>query len=325
MINTIRQLGESIRRGHLIDRVDAMKLINISSDDSDTLHVLFEEANLIRKTFVGHKADLCTIKNVKSGKCSEDCKFCAQSSHFTTEIESYNMLSYEEILDSAKEVEAFGGHRFSLVSSGRGPTNLEMPVLCDIYSRLKKDTNLLLCASHGLLTYEQACLLKESGVDRYHHNLEASQHYYESICSTHDYADRISTVENVVRAGLDICSGGILGIGETREDRVTLAFALRELDVQSIPINILTPIKGTPFQDIEKLPPMEILKTISIFKFINPTAHIRYAGGRMALEAYQALGFNAGISAALTGNYLTTSGSHIDADKTMLSDAGFTY
>ena len=325
MIQHINDLTNSVINGNDITLESALEIINISNTDSDSLEALFNGANEIRKKFIGNKADLCTIKNVKSGKCSEDCTFCAQSSHFTTSVEEYDILPYSEILASAQEVEAFGGHRFSLVSSGRGPTDDEVTVLCDIYKKLKKDTSLKLCASHGLLSYEQGLRLKEAGVEKYHHNLEASENYYNTVCQTHSFQDRVDTIVNATKAGLEVCSGGIFGIGESSVNRVEMAFSLKDLNITSIPINILTPIKGTPLESSKALEPFEILKTIALYKFINPTAHIRYAGGRMSLGEYQEIGFNAGVSAALVGNYLTTSGSNMDNDKKMLVNAGFTY
>ena len=301
---------------------EAVRLSQIDNEDIETLDVLFTAANEIRKKFAGERADLCTILNAKSGKCSEDCKYCAQSGHYNTGISEYPLLSYDTILKRAIEMQEKGVHRFSLVTSGRGLEGIDIDQLCNIYKRLSEDTSLKLCASHGIISYEEALKLKESGVSMYHHNIETSSEYFKNICTTHTFKDRIATINNCKRAGLNICSGGIIGLNESLEDRLKMVFELQELKVKSMPVNVLSPIKGTPLEDNEILRPNEILKCIAIFRFILPSAHIRYAGGRSALKDKAYIGFRGGVNSALVGNYLTTIGNEIDEDKQMIIREG---
>lgn len=320
----ILSLKNKILKGENIIFDESLKLSTIGENDVKTLGVLFDSANEIRKKIVGEKADLCTILNAKSGVCSENCKYCAQSIHYKTGVLEYDLLEYPKVLKRALETQKNGAHRFSLVTSGKGiEKDEDIEKLAKIYEQLSKDTNIELCASHGIITYKQAKRLKESGVITYHHNVETSKSYYKNICTTHTYDERVKTIENVRKAGLEICCGGIIGMGESIEDRINMAFEIKSLNIKSIPLNVLSPIKGTPFENLEVLSPMEILKTMAIYRFILPDCYIRYAGGRMALKDKQALGFRAGINAALTGNYLTTTGSNVDQDKDMIIEAGF--
>lgn len=318
-------ITDRILKGGKIKTEEALKLININEDDMESLESLFQGANAIRKRFVGKKADLCTIMNTRSGKCSEDCKFCARSSHYKTGVDEYELLDYDKILERAKEMEEAGVHRFSLVTSGRGMQNKDFEAIVEIYQKLSRDTNLKLCASHGIIDYDQAIRLKEAGVQMYHHNVEACKDYYSDICTTHTYEDRIDTIEAVMNSGLEICCGGILGMGETKEDRIKMAFEIKDLGVKSVPLNVLSPIKGTPLEDTELLSPNEILKTMALYRYIIPDCYIRYAGGRMALKEKQNIGFKAGVNGALTGNYLTTIGNNIKQDKEMIICEGFDF
>ena len=202
-----------------------------------------------------------------------------------------------------------------MVSSGRGPSDSEINKICSIYEKLKEETNISLCGSFGILKEGQAEKLKEAGITMYHHNLESSKEFYKNLCSTHTFEDRVNTIKLVQKAGLKVCSGGILGMGETPIDRINLAFELKKLNVDSVPVNILTKVPGTPYENNEPLHKMEIIKTIAVFRLILPKAQIRYAGGRMQLEELQELGLKAGVNAMLTGDFLTTTGSNIDKDK----------
>ncbi|KNF07531.1 biotin synthase [Gottschalkia purinilytica] len=322
MISYIEKLTNEILNGRKITYEEALNLINIDNNDLGILNVLFENANKIRDKFNGKKADLCTIMNAKSGKCSENCTFCAQSSHYNTGVEEYPLVSYDDAYKRAKEMEAKGAHRFSLVTSGRGMTDKELEDIIDIYKRLKENTTINLCTSLGIISYEQAKKLVEAGVTMYHHNVETSSDYYKNVCTTHSYDERIETIRNVKKAGMEVCCGGIIGMGESIEDRIKMAFEIRELEVESIPINILNPIKGTPLENNESLEPMEILKTMAVYRFIIPKSYIRYAGGRMLLEDTQNIGLRAGVNALLVGNYLTTIGNDIDQDKKMVEEEG---
>ncbi|MCT4509459.1 MAG: biotin synthase BioB [Tepidibacter sp.] len=319
----IEEVTQKILDGNEISYDEALKMINIDEKNTEILDLFFLGANKIREKYVGNKANLCTIMNAKSGRCSEDCKYCAQSVHYNTGVTEYSLLNYDEILERALEVQALGVHKFSLVTSGRGiGCDEEMNKLVEIYTRLNKDTNLKLCASHGILTFEQLSKLKQAGVSTYHHNVETSSDNYKNICTTHDYEERIKTIKNAVKVGLEVCCGGIFSMGESKEDRVKMAFEIKSLGITSIPLNILMPIKGTPYEELEVISPLEIIKSMALFRYIIPNSYIRYAGGRMALKDKQSLGFNAGINAALVGNFLTTIGSNVKNDKKMIINAG---
>lgn len=322
MEKLINEVTERVLGGGKITLQEALKFIDIDCNNIEALNLLFDGANRIRDKFMGKKVDLCTIMNTKSGKCSEDCKFCAQSSHYKTGIDEYGLLDYDKILKRAREMEEAGAHRFSLVTSGKGMKGKEFDKIVEIYRRLSKDTNLKLCASHGVITYEQVLKLKEAGVSMYHHNVETSESYYGNICTTHTYQERIDTIKNLIKADMNICCGGIIGMGESREDRVKMAFEIKGLGVKSIPINVLNPVKGTPMENMEVLEPSEILKTMAVYRYIIPDCYIRYAGGRIALQDKQNIGFKAGVNAALVCDYLTTVGSNIEEDKEMIKKEG---
>ncbi|MGL5620947.1 biotin synthase BioB [Cetobacterium sp.] len=308
---------------------EAIELIEYDFEkDKDSLKVLLDGANKIRETFHGDIFDLCTIVNAKSGNCSEDCRYCAQSSYYNTAADVYDLMNKNKILELAKDMETKLVDKFSLVTSGRGLNiGCELESLKEIYVELKNETSLHLCASHGIIDFEVAKELKNSGVQMYHHNLETSRKFYDEICTTHTYEDRIETCKNAKKAGLKVCSGGILGLGETKKDRVEMAFELKALEVDSVPINILTPIEGTPLalEIIEELTPLEVVKTIAIYRLVLPNTFIRYAGGRQLLGDYEIIGVNSGVNGALTGNYLTTTGSTIERDRMIFKEAGFEF
>lgn len=318
MINLIKNLERKVLEGQAINLQEAMDLASI--EDRDEIKELCNSANSIREFFCGNEVDLCTIMNAKSGQCSEDCKFCAQSAHYKTKVEVYPLVSKESAIQLAKENESEGVNRFSLVTSGKGLSKNDLPKVLEIYETLNEEVKIDLCVSLGILEYEEFVKLKDTGITMYHHNLETSEEFYREICTTHSYQERIDTISEAKKAGMDICSGGIIGLGETFKDRISLAFKLRELEVKSIPINILSPIEGTPLENNEALSQEEILKTVAIFRFINPKALIRLAGGRNLIDQYGKNCFNAGINATITGNYLTTSGNKICDDKAMITD-----
>jgi biotin synthase len=323
MKNYIKQITGQVLEGEEIDCQAARKLINIEEDKRELIEGILEGANLIRKKFVGDKADLCSIINGKSGRCSENCSYCAQSADHKTGIQEYGLLSYEKIREKAWEVQKDGVKRLSIVTSGKGISNeKELVDLVKIYQKLHQESTLKLCASHGIISHRQALSLKEAGVSCYHHNLETSRRYYSQICTTHTYDDRIRTIRNAQKAGLEVCCGGIIGLGEMPEDRVDMAFEIKKLGISSVPINILNPIKGTPLENLAILKPLEILKTMAVFRYIIPKAYIRYAGGRIALGEKQGEGFRGGVNAALVGDYLTTLGNRIQEDKELMREAG---
>ena len=271
-------------------------------------------ANRYRREYFEQKLDYCSIINAKSGKCSEDCRFCAQSVHFKTGVEEYSYLDPEKILTMAQAVEAKGVNHFSLVTSGKSVSNSLLRQLIPVYKLLKKATNLQLCASHGLLNEAQAFALKEAGASRYHHNLETSRSFYSKICTTHHFDERVATVKAAKMAGMEVCCGGIIGLGENVAQRIELALEISQLQVDSIPLNFLMPVKGTPMENNPPLQITEILKILALFRIINPKTEIRIAGGRQLLSGYENEMLKAGISGLMVGNYLTTNGVDPDID-----------
>lgn len=319
-MSIVNEIKNKILKGGAITKDEAMDVAK-----NALLDELCVAADEIRKAMCGERFNLCSIINVKSGRCSEDCKYCAQSAHFKTGCKSHDLLPSGEVLEAAKFNENSGVHRFSLVSSGRGLKNNgpEIAKVEQIYNDLRKHTKLHLCASFGLMDESGFVRLKASGVQTYHHNLETSRRYYPSICTTHTFDDRIATIKVAQNAGLDVCSGGIFGLGESLEDRIDMAFELANLGIKSVPINILTPIAGTPLQDTAPLSKDELLRSISIFRFILPRAYLRFAGGRRALGDKVENALRGGINSALTGDFLTTTGDSIQSDKALFTSLGF--
>ena len=319
-VDVINRLEEKVLAGQEITQEEARELGELDGSD---LYQLFAAASRIRDMRAGKKVDLCSIINAKSGLCSENCKFCAQSAHHQTEVDVYDLLDEQSILERALKMEAEGAKRYSLVTSGRGISEGDFVKALGIYRRLARETNLKLCASLGIITEDMARRLREIGVTMYHHNVETSESYFPHICTTHSYQDRINTIKACQAADLEVCSGGIISLGETMGQRLEMAFTLRELKVQSVPINILNPIVGTALENQRVLPPLEILQTIAIYRFILPEARLRFAGGReKALRNLQTMGYLAGINATLVGSYLTTSGRTVAEDIQMILDMG---
>lgn len=321
----ITKLKDKILNRGNINFEEAVSLLAIDTKDEEVLDYLCKTADEIREKFCGKEFNLCTILNAKSGKCSENCKYCAQSSHFKTNVVEYSLISKDIAVEEAVKVEKEGAHRFSLVTSGRGlkGDSEECKKLIEIYKEMKTKTKISLCASHGIADEKALEKLYEAGVTTYHHNLETSEEFYSEICTTHKYLERVETIKRAHKIGLKVCSGGIWGLGETPLDRIKMAFELRNLGVFSVPINILTQIKGTPLEKIDDVEPKEILKTIAIYRFILPTVYLRYAGGRVKLGDLQEKGIKAGINSALTGNFLTTTGTTIESDKKMIRRNGY--
>lgn len=315
MLNNIK---DKIMKDIDITKEEAICLIN-----EDTT-VLCNIANEIRKEKCGSSFNLCTIINGRSGKCSEDCKYCAQSVYYNTDIEIYDLLCANKILASALSNEKAKVHRFSIVTSGKRMSDTQIDKLCETYKLLKEKCNIGLCASHGLISYENLVKIRKSGVRRYHNNLETSRNFFPSICTTHTYDEKIETILNAKKAGLSVCSGGIFGLGESMEDRIDMAFTLKELDVDSVPINILNPIKGTPLENNPPLSYDEIKKSIAIYRFILPTKEIRLAGGRALMEDKGLSAMKSGINSAISGDMLTTSGITTKEDIQMIKRLGFT-
>lgn len=272
-------------------------------------------ADKTRREYVGNDLELCSIMNAKSGLCNQDCKFCAQSIQHSTGISTYPLKKKEEMLEQAKRAKDIGAQRFDIVTSGNRLTKQEINVIADAINQITSKVGIKMCASLGKMDEGDFSLLKQAGLSRYHHNIETSPRYFNRIVTTHSFQDRINTVKLAKDAGLEVCSGGIIGMGETLEDRIEMALILKELDVDSVPINILVPIKGTPFENQDTLSCDEVIKTIAIFRIILKDKIIKIAAGRESiLKDFQTLGFMAGANGMLIGGYLTIKGRAVDED-----------
>lgn len=312
------KLADEIIGGRRITREDDLNMF-LTCD----LKELCQGADKIREAFVGEKVDLCSIINGRSGRCPEDCKYCAQSVHNHTACEIYDFLPEEKILEACKMNESEGVNRFAIVTAGRALSGEEFEKAIHAYETMKKECKIDLCASMGFLTKEQLHRLHEAGVTSYHHNIETSRRNFPNICTTHTYDMKIETLKMVKEEGMCACSGGIIGMGETWEDRLDMAISLAELGIDSIPINALMPIKGTPLENQEQLTEDNILRTIAFFRYINPDANIRLAAGRALLTNDGETAFESGASATITGNMLTTVAcATIRSDRKMLQDMG---
>ena len=312
------RIAEEIINGRRLNREDDLAFF--MEEDLDSL---CRGADEIRRRLRGDRADLCSIINGRSGRCGEDCKFCAQSSCHNAKINEYPFLEPEEILEDCRRHERQGVGRYSVVTAGRALNGREMDLALRAYRSMKENCKIELCASHGLLSQEDFYRLAEAGISRYHANIETSRRNFPNICTTHTYDDKLEVIRRARNAGLAVCSGGIIGMGETWEDRVDMAFSLYEMEIKSIPINILQPIPGTPFGTLPPLSEEEILRTIAMFRYINPDAEVRLAAGRNSMEHSGKKVFTAGANAAITGDMLTTSGNNIAEDMAMLTSMGF--
>ncbi len=312
------ELAEKIIKGYRIKRGEDLSFF-LEAD----INELCKGANRLREYFHGNKINLCSIINGRSGKCSEDCKFCAQSGHHNTRIAEYGFLEPDAILEDCKKHEAEGVHRYSIVTAGKTLLGKDFSQALTAYRKMKDECEIDLCASHGLLTEADYIALKEAGVTRYHENIETSRRYFPHICSTHTYEDKVRCINLARKAGLEVCSGGIIGMGETWEDRFDMAVSLAELKVNSIPVNALMPIKGTPFENLPSISEEELLRTIAVFRYLNPEADIRLAAGRAIMDNSGEKAFLSGANATITGNMLTTSGNNIKQDMEMLVNLGF--
>ncbi|MBO6141143.1 MAG: biotin synthase BioB [Ruminococcus sp.] len=314
----INKLTDEIIGGRRLDENDDLSFLL-----SAPLDELTKAADKLRRHFSGNKANLCSIINGKSGKCSENCKFCAQSARHHTGVEEYAFLDNDKILAECRHNEQRGVHRFAIVTAGRALTGKDFDKACDAFTVLKKKTKMGLCASMGLLSKEQLERLKGCGVTRYHCNIETSKRNFPNICTTHTFDEKLSCLARAKAVGLEICSGGIVGMGETWEDRTDMALTLSKLGVSSIPINALIPIKGTPFEDLPRLTENDILRIVALFRIIVPDADIRLAAGRLLLKNSGEAAFLSGANSAITGDMLTTSGNGIGEDIAMLESFGF--
>lgn len=314
----MKALADEIIGGRRITRQDDLNMF-LTCD----LKELCEGADRIREYFIGDKVDLCSIINGRSGRCPEDCKYCAQSAHNHTSCEIYDFLPEEKIVEACKLNESEGVDRFSIVTSGRALSGEEFEKAVHAYETMHAEFKIDLCASMGFLNAEQLHRLHEAGVTSYHHNIETSKRNFPNICTTHTYEQKLETLKLVKKEGMCACSGGIIGMGETWEDRLDMAVSLAELGIDSIPINALMPIEGTPLENQPQLTEDEILRTIAFFRYINPEANIRLAAGRALLTNDGEIAFQSGASATITGNMLTTVAcATIRSDKQMLENLG---
>lgn len=313
----INIMKEKVLHGGEISKDEALRLYRENTAE------LGAAADEIRRHFCGSTFDLCTIVNAKSGKCPEDCKYCAQSAHYPTAIQTYPLLAAETMAQEAKQNAGQGVLRYSVVTSGRRLSEQEVEAVCSAVRLIRKETPIEVCVSLGLLSESDFRRLKAAGVSRVHCNLETSANYFPQVCTTHTYDDKIKVIRAAQAAGLEICSGGIMGMGETAEDRIDLALTLRQLGVKSAPINFLNPIKGTPFEKNTPLSDDEKIKIIAIFRFLLPRASIRLAGGRGLIADKGRACFRSGANAAISGDMLTTAGITVATDLKMLTELNY--
>lgn len=314
---TVESLKNEVLNGKKITKEEALFIAG------ENLEEICSAADEIREKFCSNGFDLCTIINGKSGRCSENCKYCAQAGCYKTKIESYPLLDTDTIVKDAKRNAEQGVLRYSIVTSGRSLNDEEVDRACESIRAIRKETDIAVCVSFGLLNEEQFRKLKEAGVSRIHNNLETSRRYFPNVCSTHTYDEKIQTIKAAQRAGLKVCSGGIMGIGETMEDRIDMVLEQRELGVKSIPVNMLNPIKGTPYENNQILSQDEMRRIVAVFRFIVPDASIRLAGGRGLMEDKGVSIFKSGANAAISGDMLTTSGITVKKDMDILDELGY--
>ncbi|HHT9110598.1 MAG TPA: biotin synthase BioB [Candidatus Brocadiaceae bacterium] len=320
MRDIIETLLEKVKDRQPVNFEEAKELAEKTETDK-----LLKAANQIREFYKGNNTDyLCGVMNIKSGRCSEDCKYCSQSGHYFTNIKSFDLINVDEVVEFAKKYEKQGIKRFALSTSGKSFSETDKEKIYNFYKALSRETKLKLCGAHGLLTQEEAHRLKESGLICYQHNIQASRRFFPQICTTHTYDQRIETIKNARNAGMDVCSGGIMGMGESMDDRIEFAITLREFGIRAMPVNILNPVPGTPLgKKPPSITPDEVLRTIAVFRFVLPDVNLIYGAGRSFLGEIQNMALRAGVNGMVLGNFLTTPGRCIEDDVKMLNDEGF--
>ncbi len=323
MKQNIAEIADRILAGGSLADDEALQLA--ACNGSDRMQLLVE-AGRIREHFVGNAVTLCSIINAKSGRCPENCAFCAQSAHHQTGVSVYPLVDEDELVRCAKGAESVGSSCYGIITSGTTISKGdELDRICASLRRIRSETTINPSCSLGIIDYETACILRDAGMVTYHHNLETARSYFPAICSTHDYEDDVKTVRVAKQAGLKVCSGGIFGLGESMEQRIEMAITLRELGVDSIPINFLDPVEGTLLADADNLTPLECLTIIAIYRFLLPDRQIKVCGGRERnLRELQSWIFMAGASGMMTGNYLTKLGRNPEDDCKMVADLGLT-
>lgn len=313
----IEVLGNEVLQGKQVTREEALWLYQ------QPLEELTRKADEIRKHFCSDRFDICTIINGKSGHCSENCRFCAQSAHNHTGAKVYPLLDAETITAQAKENERQGILRYSIVTSGKRLSDQEVDQMCETVRQIRRESSISVCVSFGLLNEAQYRKLKEAGVVRVHNNLETSRRNFPNICTTHTFEDKVQAIRAAQAAGLSVCSGGIMGLGETAEDRIDMALTLRELGIKSVPVNMLNPIPGTPLEDMPRLTAEDMCRIVAVYRFILPEASIRLAGGRGLLPDKGKSCFQSGANAAISGDMLTTAGITTQTDQQLLRELGY--
>lgn len=317
MESKLNVLKEKVLNGGYLTKGEAVRLAEMPLD------LLCRAADEIRRKFCGNRFDMCTIVNGKNGKCSENCKYCAQSAYYDTAVEGYPLLDTDALIEQAQYNASRGVPRYSIVTSGKKLNDSEVDQVCESIREIGKKVDVSVCVSFGLLGEEAFRKIKDAGAVRVHNNLETSRNYFPQVCTTHSYDEKIETLRAAQRAGLGVCSGGIMGLGESMEDRIDLALTVRELGVRSIPVNMLNPIPGTPYERNPRLTIDDMCRIVSVFRFIVPDAFIRLAGGRGLMEDKGRRCFRSGANAAITGDMLTTAGITIEQDMKMLEELGY--
>jgi biotin synthase len=313
-------LADAAIAGSPIARADARAVLESSDDE---LLALVDAAFRVRRTFHGRKVRLHVLQNARSGACPEDCSFCSQSSKYETNIDEYKLQSVDEIVEGARRAKRAQAWKYCIVTATRGPSRMDLDTVCEAVRRIKAEIDITVCASLGLLTVDKAARLKEAGVDRFNHNLETSERFFPEVVGTHRFADRVDTVKIAKAAGMEACTGGIVGMGESLDDVLDLAYALAEVGADSVPVNFLDPRPGTPFAKLERMSPAQCMRTLCLFRFIHPRADLRVAGGReVNLRWMHPLALYV-VNSIFTSGYLTTPGATPSADHQMIKDLGF--
>lgn len=323
MHSNISELKEKVLAGGELTEAEAMGLATL---DEAGIDELIEAAAEVTRRFFNREFDSCSIINARSGRCPENCKWCAQSAHYKTSASVYPLVDRKTCMDAADMNRRHGIRRFSLVTSGRAMTGKDLDTACSYFEQLREEGGLHLCASMGLLDRESLEKLYKAGCTRYHCNLETAPSHFPALCSTHSLDDKLKTIRLAREVGMEVCSGGIIGMGETREQRIEFALALREIAPDSIPVNVLQPIPGTPLQDSEPLSQREILLTVAIFRMIHPRAVLRFAGGRSRMSRdTQRRAMEIAVNGAIMGDMLTTIGSQVADDKKLIAECGYDF
>lgn len=314
----IDEITHRIINGGSITAEEGSWLIRL---DHEYLPWLMAGADRIRKTLRGDEIEVCAISNVRSGNCSENCSFCSQSGHHKTASPAYDYITSEQLVEQARRAREWGASDFGVVSKGWGVrSSKEKEKLKEYFAAMSEESDIGRCASLGALDKDTATMLRGMGLENYHHNLESAESFFNQVCTTHTYQENIDTIRNAREAGLRVCAGGILGMGESLDQRIELAETLRNLGVESVPLNFLNPVLGTPMGTRQPMSPQEILQTIAVYRYMLPRAEIRIAGGRQFLGDMQSMIFMAGASGVMIGDYLTTKGRGVEDDLKMLRD-----